>query len=86
MSNYKEFYNFLINNNMITPIWSYILEIIDNEISKEKNKDDYLMIFSIYFSLIGEGNICISLDEDKLKAKWNKKVQATKILLKDNRN
>ncbi len=84
MSNYKEFYNFLINNNMITPIWSYILEIIDNEISKEKNKDDYLMIFSIYFSLIGEGNICISLDEDKLKAKWNKKAQATKILLQDN--
>ena len=49
MSNYKEFYDFLINNNMITPIWSYILEIIDNEIREKENKDDYLMIFSIYF-------------------------------------
>lgn len=84
MNNYQAFYEFLLNNKMITPIWKYILEIIEKEIKTNKNKDYYLIIFAIYFSLIGDGNICISLDKDTLKTKWDFKVNTTKILLSEN--
>ena len=84
MNNYKAFYNFLLNSKMITPIWEYILELIEIEIKDNKNKNYYLIIFSVYFSLIGDGNICISLNKEILKNKWNAKVNATKILLSEN--
>ncbi|MBR2892125.1 MAG: AAA family ATPase [Bacilli bacterium] len=84
MNNYKAFYNFLLNSKMITPIWEYILELIEIEIKDNKNKNYYLIIFSVYFSLIGDGNICISLNKEILKNKWNVKVNATKILLSEN--
>lgn len=83
MINFKDFYNLLFKFKLINPIWDYILEIIDNEIKDKENKDEYLIIFTIYFSLIDEGNICISLDEKKLKQKWFKRVNQAKILFED---
>ena len=61
---YKEYYNLLLENKMITPIWKYVLELIEEEIKDNKNKDYYLVIFAIYFSLINDGNITISLNKD----------------------
>ena len=62
MFNHKEWFKFLLQNKLITPIWEYILEIIKNEIKEKQNKEYYLIIFSLYFGLIDDGNICISLD------------------------
>ena len=81
MFNHKECFKFLLQNKLITPIWEYILEIIENEIKEKQNKEYYLIIFSLYFGLIDDGNICISLDEEILKEKWKIKVNANKILL-----
>ena len=83
MISYQSFYNFLLKNKLITPIWKYILELIDNEIIDVSNKDYYLQIFSIYFSLINDGNICISLDKQVLKEKWLNKLKDNKILLSE---
>ena len=61
---YKEYYNLLLENKMITPIWKYVLELIEEEIKDNENKDYYLVIFAIYFSLINDGNITISLNKE----------------------
>ena len=83
MISYKSFYDFLLKNKMITKIWKYILELIEEEIKDNTNLDYYLIIFSIYFSLVNDGNICISLDEETLKEKWLNKCNDNKILLND---
>ena len=31
MVNYKSFYKFLLNNKLITPIWEYVLDMIEQE-------------------------------------------------------
>ena len=67
---YKEYYNLLLENKMITPIWKYVLELIEEEIKDNENKDYYLVIFAIYFSLINDGNITISLNKDVLIKMW----------------
>ena len=83
MISYKSFYDFLLKNKMITKIWKYILELIEEEIKDNNNLEYYLIIFSIYFSLINDGNICISLNEETLKEKWLNKCNDNKILLSD---
>ena len=84
MNSYKEFYDFLLKNRLIEPIWWYILNIIENEINDVENKDNYLIVFTIYFCLINDGNVCISLNEEVLKQKWENKLNSSKILLIDN--
>ena len=84
MNSYKEFYDFLLKNRLIEPIWWYILNIIENEINDVENKDNYLIVFTIYFCLINDGNVCISLNEEVLKKKWENKLNSSKILLIDN--
>ncbi len=84
MISYKSFYDFLLKNKMITEIWKYILELIEEEIKDNDNKNYYLIICSLYFSLVNDGNICISLDEEILKQKWLNKCNDNKILLSDN--
>ena len=86
MNNYKDFYNFLLKNRLIESIYGYILDIIDNEIKDNNDKDYYLIIFSMYFSLIGDGNICISLNSNILKEKWSNKLISSKVLLLEKQN
>ena len=49
MANYKEIYENLLSFRLITPIWKYVLEIIENQIKDKTNKDYYLVIFAVYF-------------------------------------
>ena len=86
MNNYKDFYNFLLKNRLIESIYGYILDIIENEIKDNNDKDYYLIIFSMYFSLIGDGNICISLNSNILKEKWSNKLISSKVLLLEKQN
>lgn len=80
---YKEYYNLLLENKMITPIWKYVLDLIEEEIKDNENKDYYLVIFAIYFSLINDGNITISLNKDVLTKKWESKLNDIAILLEE---
>ena len=79
---YKNFYNLLFKYRMITPIWEYELKLIENEMNNS-DKDNYLILFSIYFSLIGKGNVGMSLDKEILSKKWNMELNDAKILAID---
>ena len=78
---YLKFYDALLSNRLITPIWKEVLKIIENELENNENKDDYLILFCIMFSLMNDGNICMSLNKQKLLEKWTTKMSGMKILL-----
>jgi hypothetical protein len=82
MENTK-FYDLLSTYKLISPIWKYVLEMIEEEIKDDENKDHYLNIFSILFSFMDEGNAYISLDKDILLNKWMDKLNGNKILLNE---
>lgn len=83
--NYKDYFDKLIDFKIITPIWKIELDFID-EISNFNDKNEVLSLFSIYFSLVCDGNLCMSLDKDILNKKWNKKLIETKIRLQEKNN
>ena len=83
MNNYKQFYDFLLKHKLINPVWGYILDIIEKEIITINNKEELLILFAIYFSLIGDGNICMSLNENILIQKWSDKLNCSKVLLSE---
>lgn len=80
MKDYLYFYNLLLKNRLITPIWQYELKLLDLELDSEKNKNEYLILFSIYFSLIGMGNVVMSLDKKTLLDKWNNIVLGANVI------
>ena len=83
---YITFFEDLLANDLITPIWKEILSILSKEIennpASEEKKNDYLILISILFALNKDGNICMSLDKEKLLEKWNKKLDGQEVLLK----
>lgn len=78
-----EYYEALLKNRLITPIWKEVLSLLEGEIENVSGKDDYLVLLSILFSLVDEGNICMSLNKDRLLNKWSEKLEQTKVLLTD---
>lgn len=66
---------------MITPIWLNICELIETQITDYARKDEALILFLIYFSLVNDGNVCMSLEQDRLYAKMRKKLAETEVLL-----
>ena len=69
--NYKEYYSHLKKYNLINDIWFYLIDLIKDEYN---NIDNYLIILIIYFSLVDDGNIYISLNEKELLNKWKIKL------------
>ena len=56
--------------------------MIDQNISDDLlDKQQLMNLFTIYFSLIDDGNTTISLDEKVLKSKWQKKIEAVSEML-----
>ena len=80
---YLKFYEALLSNHLITPIWKEVSLLISDEMDEFDNKDDYLILFFILFSLVDDGNLCMSLNKEKLLEKWHHKLEGTKILLED---
>ena len=83
MNNYLSFYDYLENNGLIIPVWRHAIKLIASCIDNKYNKDDILKLFIIYFSLIVDGNLGISLDKDILKGKWNKKIDGQIVALQE---
>lgn len=80
--NYKDCYSLLEKYNLLVPIWKYPLELIADQFCSEF-KDEYLIIFSVYFSLIDDGNTTVSLNKDVLINKWKTKLDKNRIILED---
>lgn len=80
--NYKDCYLLLEKYNLLVPIWKYPLELIADQFDSEF-KNEYLIIFSIYFSLIDDGNTTVSLNKDILEKKWKTKLDKNRIILED---
>ncbi len=77
-----DFFELLLKNKFISNIWRYVLEMIDQNISDDLlDKQQLMNLFTIYFSLIDDGNTTISLDEKVLKSKWQKKIEAVSEML-----
>ena len=80
---YEKFYELLLRNGFISEIWGYILDMLNNELKDNKNKEDFLKLSTIYFSLIDDGNIAMSLDKDRLEKKWSSKLEGIHQLLSE---
>lgn len=85
MKSYNELIDLMIKNKLLSPIWKYILTLLYNELDcDEENKYDIIIFLSIYFSLVDDGNVCISLDTPTALKKWEEKYQFNKIILESN--
>ena len=78
---YEEFYEALSTNKLIEPIWKEVLPLIANELDDNEYKENFMVLFTIMFSLLDDGNVCMSLKEDVLKRRWFGKLEGKKILL-----
>ena len=77
---YKEFYDILKKKGLITDIWVYILELIAEQVDKTADGFESCMkLITIYFSLIDDGNTCMSLDSVDLSKKWNARLDSAKV-------
>ncbi|MBP3316252.1 MAG: AAA family ATPase [Alphaproteobacteria bacterium] len=68
---FKEIFNELKAAKAISNAWEYVLIMLAQEYHVS---DDIMKLFCVFFSLIDDGNICISLDENELKRKWHEKL------------
>ncbi len=82
--NFDEFYALLEKNQLISKIDHSLLLLIKKEIDDVDDYETYLILFAIYFSLIGDGNISMSLKKEILLRKWREKLDAQAVLLSDN--
>ena len=85
MLKHNDFYELLHEAGLIAPIWKYEIELMQ-DLLDDNNKDNYLSLFYIYFSLVDLGNICMSLDEKRLKVKWMRIVDEAKNVYQSNNN
>lgn len=65
------FFNELVKINAISPIWEYVLIMLRNQYHLG---DDILNLITIFFALVDDGNICISMDAAAMGEKWNAKL------------
>ena len=71
---YEELFNKIKELHGISDIWLKTLQLLE-KIERNKNlfSDESLTVICIYFSLLDDGNTCISLNHDILKSKWERK-------------
>ena len=69
--NYMKIFDELKEMDVIDDVWQYVLNLLEE---KYGVSDDFLGLMCIFFSLIDDGNICISLDAQQLEHKWNSKL------------
>ncbi len=81
---FDEFYELLKKNQLISEIDHSLLLLIKNEIRDVADQENDLILFALYFSLIGDGNISMSLKKEILLKKWKEKLDAQAVLLSDN--
>ncbi len=69
--NIMDFFNKLREADCISLVWEKLLDLLKN--LQPSISSQALALFTIYFSQLDDGNICIPLDEKMLCEKWDKK-------------
>ena len=78
--NIKDFFQKLNDMHCISRVWEKVLDVLKN--LQANVSDQTLALFTIYFSQLDDGNICIPLNEKLLTEKWNKKWEGL-LLIED---
>lgn len=78
--NYLDLYGSMRELGMIRDNWKHTIRLIQEELTMAKVPDDdaYMKLFICYFSLIDEGNVYMSLDENTLDEKFRAKIAGLK--------
>jgi len=76
----NRFIKLLEKYRFLSPIWKYEINLLQKEF---KLSDNLSKIILIYFSLIDDGNIAMSLNKDELTKKIVKKIDSIKIELEE---
>lgn len=69
---YQDFYKKIKEQNGIEEIWKKLLVIVKDACDFTE-EDNILKFFTIFFSLLDDGNTCACLDVNELFEKWNTK-------------
>nr|MCR4561960.1 AAA family ATPase [Bacilli bacterium] len=82
---YSDFYLSLQNYHLLSEIDGYLLDLIKDEMKKDSNphEDEIMSLFAIYFSLVEDGNVAMSLNVAELSAKWKEKIVFARKILED---
>ena len=80
---YASFRDLLLKFELLEKIDIYLLSMVEEEIKDRDDKDTLLVFFSVLFSLIDDGNACVSLEKDTLLNKWHRKVDGKEVLHKE---
>jgi len=76
---YIELFEKMQQGNMVSYDWRNILKLLDSTIGADADKDQYLKIFILYFSLIDDGNVYMPLNAAILLPKFEKKIDGLKV-------
>ena len=69
---------------MISDEWGQLVRFLSDELKSEQDRDRFLKLFIVYFSLIEDGNVYMSLDESVLLDKVKEKTSKLKIQFDEN--
>jgi len=75
-----EFEKKLEEYGLIQPVWKHVIKLLKKEF---KVDDEILKLFFIYFALVDDGNITMSLKKDELLNKVNEKLNSQKLILEE---
>lgn len=80
---YKAFIEVLLKRGFIDEYHGKVVDFLGEEISDKSRIEIYKAFFAFYFSLLEDGNICVSLDSETFKEKLEKKIEAKKAEAED---
>lgn len=81
-TNFTEFYEKILGLHGISPLWEKVL-LMFKKLQGDMS-DEALCVLCIYFSLLDDGNTCISLDSEKLLEKWLEKWRGLLLVSRKN--
>ena len=84
--NYIEYGKILYKNHFLSPIYLKVIDLVHDEIKEKEHNDEILKLFLVYFSLVCDGNTCMSLDATALKDKWQTKCKEMEVSLASSSN
>lgn len=80
----RDLYEKMISCGMISDDRRHLLALLADELSGIEDADEYLKLFTLYFSLIEDGNVYMSLEAEELRQKTAAKMNGLKVRFQEN--